>query len=61
MKVKITSKEVKGLEDMHYDLSIPSHFGAFTDKLADLFTNEKEFSILEMTEQEIYIYNLNHH
>ncbi len=61
MKVRITSKEVKGLGDMHYDLSIPSHFAAFIGKLGELFTDEREFSILEMTEQEIYIRNLNHH
>ena len=61
MKVRITSKEITGLEDTHYDLSIAPHFQGFIKKIEELFDRQKEFTVMELTERELYFHNLNHH
>ena len=58
MIVKITSKEITGMENNQYDLSICGHFAGFINKLEEVLDRKKEFTILEVTESEIYCHNI---
>jgi hypothetical protein len=60
MTVKITSKELPGLENHSYDLTDPGHFKGFMDQLEQLFRQDTEFTVMEIQECERYFRNLNH-
>ena len=56
MIVKITSKEITGLENIQYDLTSSGHFVGFINKLEELFDRKKEFTVLEIKEHEFYFH-----